>query len=279
MGIELSSRARAGLLVVALALVGGTGCFTAVALTQASDNYSAHLEESRIERRIAQLSPQAQAGDAAAMTTLAYFLLRRGDRTLDDDNLAREVALLERAANAGFGQAQAVLGMALSGQGTFARVYRTLPSAMQDRPRAIAWLKKAATQACSINSDPELTQSYGKLFYAIDPALNASILLQRDGRTEEARLWFARSILHCGQTDVTLLRGWIAHEGGLTDAQVDSAMAPLYLLAGVGLYIDDIKARMTPEAFAAAERGAADLRRQVAASEREYPAPRMKELR
>jgi len=274
-----SSPLRAGVLFLALAGIGSTGCLTMAlidSIDKKTSGWRADREESQLDRRIAQLSPRAQAGDPAAMTMMAFYLFQRGDRTFDD-NAAREVALLERAAEAGDGHAQAVLGMALSGQGMFDSVSRRLPSALQDRPRAIAWLQRATTQACWINSNPERkTNSYGPDF--IDPALNASYVLQKVGRTDESLLWFARDILHCGQTDVSLPRGWLAGSG-MKGAQLDSAVAPLYLLAGVRLYIDEMKASMTPEAFATAERDAAELRRRVAASESEYPAPRTKELR
>jgi hypothetical protein len=52
----------------------------------------------------------------------------------------------------------------------------------------------------------------------------------------------------------------------------------MILLTGNGKMIASPKARATPEIIEAAERKVIELRRLVAASEAEYPAPKYKEL-
>lgn len=225
-----SPRTRGVVLLVALALVGGTGCITMSVVDRVQQQQRARqLDEAR-ERRIQYLTVAAQAGAPTAMRALAFALMAAPAQAKGD--LPRIQSLLERAAALGDVSAQVALGEMLASGSLPTGNGAPLPQGIADRPRGIALLQQAAPLACRIwvTGDPE-GAAYGSR-YNLDrqPALLAASFLQKAGRDDEARLWRARDILHCG--------GHIA----------------------------------------AAESEAANLRRRVAESEQEFPAPTRKEL-
>jgi hypothetical protein len=258
------SRVRGGMLILALAFVGGTGCVVIDAANQARYRQQQQDEEAARRRRIADLTPAAERGDPAARAALAYALVSPSDPAQADRQ--RALALLEQAAAQDDGMAEALLGELLVGIRFGA--YRHFPTTAHDATRGIALLRRAATKACVYRPGPGP--------YTIEPAARVGHVLGTAGRPDESRLWHARSILHCGRTTGVDL-AWQAKSAYATYPQRTEALA-LLTLTGNAKAIADARATLPPDDAAAADRLAADLRRQVAASERDFPAPPRKEL-
>jgi len=256
-----SSHARAGTIVLALALIGGIGCVSVDAASRARYQQRLRDHETVRQRSIAALEPAAAAGDPRARSALATVLLSAHDLTQND--VPRALALLEQAAAQDDGRAQALLGDILVGSSPQVRTGRQTPPSRQDAERGIALLQRAATKACTYPLP-------GIFSLHMEPALRAGRMLNDAGRTDESLLWRARSILHCGRADTAL--AWQAKSELASSVERIQALA---LLALTGNVAATAEARATlPDAdAAAAERLTADLRRRVADSERTYPAP------
>jgi hypothetical protein len=261
-----SSHARAGTIVLALAFIGGTGCSVIYASNNAAYQQRLRDQEAARQRRIAALEPAAAAGDPAARSALAFALLSASYPARVD--LPRALALLEQAAAQDDGMAQALLGDLLVRPEPEVRAARQESSREQDIERGIALLQRAATKACTY-SQP--TPYYSR----IEPALQAGRMLSDAGRTDESLLWRARSILHCGRAETVAL-AWQTKSEHASSAERIGALA-LLTLTGNAAATAEAKARLPVADAAAAERLAADLRRRVAESERDYPAPPRKE--
>lgn len=261
-----SSHARAGTIVLALALIGGIGCVSVDAASRA--RYQERLRDHEIvrQRRIAALEPAAAAGDPRARSALATTLLSAHD--LAQNDVPRALALLEQAAAQDDGLAQALLGEALAGSLPQVRIARQAPPSRQDAERGIALLQRAATKACTYPRPGEIRS-------LIQPALEAGNILNDVGRTDESLLWRARDILHCGRTNIGLLT-WRAQAAVSSPADRIGALA-LLMLTGDAAATAKVRATLPAADAAAADRLAADLRRRVAESERDYPAPPHKE--
>lgn len=257
-------RTRATIVLVGVLLIGGTGCITTALVSQARQRNHLRDIENRRQARIAALAPAAEAGDAVAMRRVAANLLAAAE--LDTPTVRRALALLEKAAGLGDADAQAMLGqMLITGKISSRYNAPTLPSTPGDRERGAALLRQAATRACRFAGDPE-DPGY-RVFPA--PQLTSYHEAQRDER--QAALWQARGILHCGVPNVRSL-AWRGTQEGSTPAQRIDALSWL-LLAGDAEHAGHVKARLAPADIAIAEEKAAELRRLVAASEQQYPAP------
>lgn len=265
-----SSRSRAGMLLVCLALVGGTGCITAAVVQNVQHHNNAREKERERQQRIAELSPRAQGGDLRAMTALAHALVSAEERSNND--MPRALALLSSAAEQGDGLAQAMLGDLLSaGSVQFSRYL--VSDGQRDRTRGIALLKKAALQACRFTT-PGRTGEYRPV---IVPADRLAKLYGFDRQAEQARLWRARSIVHCGVPDPTSLS--FAINSAKTGEERQEGFA-LLLLTKSSAAIESAKSRtrLTAEDIPGAERKAEELRRLVAESEKHDPPPTRKDL-
>jgi hypothetical protein len=259
------SRARGATLMLALALVGGTGCVVIDAANKNRYERQKRDAEAERQRRIAGLAPAAKAGDPAAGTALAYILVSTSDRKQAD--VPRALGLLEQASAQDYAPAQALLGEMLGGMRSWGG-YEPFGANPRDRARGIVLLQRAATKICVYQAGPDM--------FRVVPALRVAEILARDGRADESRLWRARNILHCGGGDVNYL-SWQATADRATLAARIDALA-LLALTGNAAAIDRAKSTLSADTVAAADRLADDLRRQVAASERDYPAPPRKEL-
>jgi hypothetical protein len=255
-----SSHARAGTIVLALALIGGIGCASVDEANRARYEQRLRDHETVRQRSIAALEPAAAAGDPRARSGLATVLLSAHDPTQND--VPRALALLEQAAAQDDGRAQALLGDILAGSLPHVRAGR------QDAARGIALLQRAATKACTYPRPGEIRSD-------IRPALEAGNMLNTAGRADESLLWRARDILHCGRMNIELL-SWRAQAAVSSPADRIGALA-LLTLTGDAAATAKVRATLPDADGAAAERLAADLRRRVADSERDYPAPPRKE--
>jgi hypothetical protein len=265
-----ASRTRAGMLVVALALVGGTGCITTAIVQNVQHNNRLREAEAARQDSIARLAPSAERGNAPAQRELGEALLSAHDTRLND--LSRAISWLSRAAEQGDGRAQALLGDMLASGSTRFQVYSVLPAGLRDRKRGIALLQRAATQACRFK-DPGTSMGY---YGSIELANQVSTYLEADRRIEESRLWRARSVMHCGVPNAVTLASRAESERTAPESRI--AWLALLMLTDSSTQIDAARARMKPETLAAAEREAAELRAAVAQSEQQYPAPRRKEM-
>jgi hypothetical protein len=281
MRIPFSFPLRAGVVFLALAGIGGTGCVTSYLAYTHNDRMRerAFREMDKIRaRRIAELTPLAQAGDPVGLTGLAYMKLEKSSSEQGDRPEA--IALLERAAGQGYGQAQAVLGEFWgTGESYFGGPFGL---GWEERKRhveqGIPLLQKAATQACRF-SRMEDSQAYryggGDGGYSgmdpIEPARQAGDALAEHGRAAEAQLWHARAVLHCKQ--LTMQTWKRLHKSGNQTIPTREAALALILLTAERDRIESVSKDATPDEMAAAARIAADLRRQVAESERDFPAP------
>lgn len=257
-----SSLSRAGVLFLALAGIGSTGCITTAIVNNVQYQNRMREQAAAHQRRIAALEPAAAAGDARARVALADELLSVPDH--DQAVLHRALTLLEQAAGQGDAQAESEFGTILAE----ARVgYYGLVPSLLDRKRAIAMLKRAATQGCG--AGPEATLK------GLDPALKVARALEETGQPEQARVWRARSVLDC-RTSAPAELLWRATPGhGYPDRHAES-LAILLLTRDVET-IAKARASVPAVDFAAAERLAAELQQQIAACRRDFPAPSRKE--
>jgi TPR repeat protein len=257
-----SSLTRSGVLFLALAGIGSTGCITTAVVNKVQYQNRLREQEAARQRRIAELEPAAAAGDARARMALANELLSSSDR--DPRDLRRALALLEQAVAQDYGPAQGRLGEILVDG--YARTY-SLPVDLRDRERGIVLLQRAFAHDCR-------TASYGTSD-GIDPAWKAGLALDAAGRHEQAVVWRARSILDCH----TSTPGFLFYEA--TSRQVDQARRTdalaILLLTRDTNAIAKARAAVPADEFATAEHRAVDLQRQIADSQRDYPAPPRKE--
>jgi hypothetical protein len=259
------------MLLVCLALVGGTGCITAAVVDNVRAQKAAREREHERLQGIAALTPRAEAGDLDAMKSLAQLLLAAEEgRNID---MPRALAWLSRSADRGDALSQALLGDLLA-PGSVQPARAWMPAAQRDRDRGIALLQKAAVQACRYWAPSEA----GLYQATVEPAQRLGEIYRLDHLDAAARLWHARSVVHCGAPN--LLSLYDSFNRAHTTAERQEGFAML-LLSGSD---DDIeRARktneLTPEQLAEAERQAAELRRIVAASEQQYPVPARKSAR
>jgi TPR repeat protein len=258
-----STLARSGVLFLALAGIGSTGCITTAVVNNIQYQNRLRDQAAARQRRIAVLEPAAEAGDAGARVALANELLASPER--DPRDLRRALALLEQAVAQGYGPAQGRLGAILvDGR---AGNYDSLPADLRDRERGIVLLQRAFALGCSAASNGTIG--------GLDPAWKAGLALNAAGRPEQALVWRARSILACYSSTPGFLF-YEATSRQAAQARRTDALAIL-LLTRDTVAIARARAAVPADEFAAAERRAADLQRQIADSERDYPGPPRKE--
>lgn len=264
MNAILSSRTRAGMLLVALALVGGTGCITMSVVNHVQDQSRQRAREEARRSDIAQLTPRAQAGDAAAALQLVDLLV--ADR--QPDEVRRAAALLEQAAATGYAPAQAALGMALVSGSFWPMMGPPYPGTV-DGPRGVALLQQAATKTCKVKLPSRV--------YPVDVDLAGKVAdyFARHAQPAQAQLWRARDVLHCQEPQLSTL-AWRARRSAAAPLGAAEAFALLFLTdsrADIDAVRLDVAPDLVPGTIVAGERLAAELRVLVAQSEQQYPRP------
>lgn len=265
MKFDFTSRSRAGILLVALALVGGTGCITSAVISQAEHRKATREVESRRQQHIKRLEPLAAAGNTDAQVLLAANLMT--SYAPERNYVPRALRLLSDAAERQNPTAQALLGDMLGGGQPKFLERAALPRDMRDPVRALSLLQQAATRVCQVSlSSGEYSYSYFIL-----PALRVSELLMQARQPAQARLWEARRTVHC--TGIPSNQHLYGTEQKATPQQRIDSLA-WHLLDGQDQpRMRDLKKYMTPDDVASAERQAAELRSLVLASEQQFPAP------
>lgn len=245
-----NKRSRAGMLVVAAALVGGTGCFMERMLHERS-----HREaRARAEAELAGLRAGAARGEPKAMTELGWGQVSGGVLGIPFDR-AEGLAWLEKAAARDHYPARYALAKGLvTGPGATAA----------ERARGLELFKLAASRSCALS------------IWKMPPALEVGMLL-RDGGMEgiprdpaEAELWIARSIVHCNHPNdwFSSLVAETVTEPARTQQLLAWANLANYPGTPPGLYREP-----TAQQLQAAAQDAERLRRRVRESEQRYPAP------
>jgi hypothetical protein len=250
-----SERSRAGVLLVAISLIGGTGCITASIVDSVQQRNREEATRERIRTENAAMLRDAPQGNLVAITRLGWFKVL-GQREGIAADPQGGLAVLEQAAAQGDATAAYALGIILA----FGK-----PLAPAQPARGAELLKRSASHAC-MASLPDTT-------WREQTALLVSRLYstrRNDFPADrgQAQLWYARAILHCGATAPYSL----ASEGP-ADAAQRKAEALAWAMLAPGPVDRSRLQGVAPEQVQAAEREALRLRQLVAASESIYPAP------
>jgi hypothetical protein len=265
-----TERSRASLLLLSLALIGGSGCITASIVSQARSDANRReiekTEQARSEARInAARAAAATGGDPAAATELAQALLQPVAGVTKYD-VGQAVQLLDAAVKQDYAPAQYLLGwIYITGNGdSVSRDSRMATPA--DPARGLALLKQAASRACAYAGRARYTGNR-KLNVAADIASVYRLGIGVPQDPEQADLWRARAALHCPRSYLAPSRYVINMPEPLVWARLDPNTEK------TRPQIAALLLAMTPEQIAAAEAKERRLRQAVAESERQYPAP------
>ena len=210
-------------------------------------------------RRMDALDRRIAAGDVEARTEQAAYWLMWQDST--PAQVAGAMASLERAADLGSAHAQALLGDILLPGRTFE--WRS-PGLATDPARGLRLVLQAATKGCKYKA-PEPTR-----WYEITPTALLADYYAKGGDEVARMTWRARGVLHCAYPEARELMYGVGGRDGGIERNNDLA---LLLLSGDAASYNLVAANVSAKQLAAAEVLAADLRRLVAASEQQYPAP------
>lgn len=248
-------RSRAGILIVAASLVGGTGCVTSAVVGHVQAQQNLHDWQARQELENTSMRNAARLGDSNAMTWLGWYQVSGSRHGIPVDAKAG-IALLEQAAARPYAPAQYRLGnLLVQGEGGSA-----------DPARGLELLKRAATGACAVGSSKQELFGY--------PAWRVATLLRDGGRyvardDSQAELWLARSVMHCHYPEayglvVPAAAGLSAEQRALKQLAY-ARLAGRATLPGQGA--------VSPEQMEEAARQEQRLRQRVRDSEAQYPAP------
>jgi hypothetical protein len=249
-----NERTRAGLLIVAAALIGGTGCVTAMVVGNAEQemqyNQQRQKREEKLQLENAAMRAGAERGDVEAMTWLGWYQVIGNRFGVPAD--ASGVTLLEQAAARQYAPAQFLLGLLMvEGRNGVPR-----------KPaRGLELLKLAATKICTVDTWPDGRPYYypagtlGHLYHKGNAAIPVD--------DSEAELWMARNAAYCRD----FRNSAFFPAAGLSEEQRRARLQAWWLLSG---------RKETPANTTASpetERELQRLRRLVRDSEAKYPAP------
>lgn len=245
--------------MLALGAIGGTGCAVLNAAGEVQNQFAGVKFRHEQSRRMDALDRRIAAGDVEARTEQAAYWLMWQDST--PAQVAGAVASLERAADLGSPHAQALLGDILLPGRTLE--WRS-PRLATDPERGLHLLLQAATKGCKYSAH-EPTR-----WYEVVPTKLLADYYDKRGDEVQRMIWRARGVLHCAYPDAReFVYGIAGRHGGI---ESNNELA-LLLLSGDTASFDLIAAKVSAKELAAADVLAADLRRLVAASEQQYPAP------
>ena len=265
-----NARTRAGLLIIALSLIGGTGCITMAVVESAKQASAQRAAQEQHKATVESYRSAAAQGDVAGMTQLGLEYLAQ--TTAVGRDVARGMALLEQAVARQYGPAEYALGLILLNH---ARTSPGNPPVPTDPTRGMALIKRAASRACEyrmVSSVVDLSDPASTIQYLYRSNTSA----YRD--LAQANLWFSRDIVHCQKGNAYSVRNVILPNTQVTAQDQTETLAWLQLLPAAALGKDDVAKGLTLADPAAAQRRAAQLRQAVADSERDYPAPSQKQF-
>jgi hypothetical protein len=255
-----SERARAGSLIVAAALIGGTGCVTAMVLNSAAQVAQSSQQRQQREERLRSendvIRKDAAQGQVEAMTRLGWFQVS-GDR-FGVPGDTRGVALLEEAAARQYVPAQYLLG----------RVLIEGPFGITPQPeRGLKLLTLAATKTCTVDAGSDSRVNDHPARTLADIYLKGSAGIPADAAMAE--FWMARNAAYCH--DFSYGPFSTAVSAGLSDYERRAKIQAWWELAH-GKQASG-GPTFTPEQMQMTARELERLRQRVRESEAEYPAP------
>lgn len=268
MRLLVHDRARAGLLIICLSLIGGTGCITASIINNAQNKAARQAYAEKRKKEIEDYKLAAEQGDLHATTRLGIEYIRGLPGI--DLNIPQGVSLLEQAAAKQYGPAEYALGSLLvMGRSDYQWVSSASGQLSLQPLRGIALLKQSATRACAYSL---LSANQNNRFpaYEISELYRSGRIIAED--KEQADLWLSRSILHCRHPNAYVIQNkFFTPKAATPQAQIDT-MAWLLMMPS-----SDVKAKlqavMSPADMQTAERQMTRLRQAVIESEKQYPAP------
>jgi len=247
-------RSRAGLLLMALSLIGGTGCITASIVNSVQQRNREEAMREKIRAENAAMLRDAPQGNLAAMTRLGWFKVS-GRREGIAADPAGGLAMLEQAAAQGDAAAENALGAILA---------TGRPSVPAQPARGAELLKRSATHACTVVRPDGWSEQTAVTIARLYNAHRNDSPFDRG----QAQLWYARAIIHCHAP----IPYSLAPEAG-ADAAQRKVEALAWAMLAPGPVDRSRLEGMSPEQVEAAEREALRLRQLVTASESTYPAP------
>lgn len=251
--LRFSERSRAGLLLSAMTLIGGTGCITASIIEGAAQRDRQQQFEADRKRQDEALLSDARAGQPRAMTRVALLQLNGGRAGIPLDPAAGRATLEQLVARNDAG-AEYALGRALVfGNGR-----------IESEPqRGIALMKRAASHACKLSIDSDFPAS------SVSPLIRIFRYGTRPmpGDPAQAELWLARDAVHCREANINFYE-----DAALAPPQQQIRRLSFHMLAASPA-VPQLQRGLTAEQIATAAAGAERLRRLVRESEADYPAP------
>lgn len=269
MRLLCNARTRAGLLVVCLGLIGGTGCITMAVVSSLQEASIRRANEERYKATVESYKLAAAKGDLAGITLLGLEYLR--DNAVTGRDISKGMALLEQAVAKQYGPAEYALGLILLKN---SRINSFNPPIQMDSARGMELLKRAASHACWY-SMPSTVVDLGSPANTIQYLYRSGTLVPKD--LTQANLWFARAIIHCQGNNGYGIRNMFLPTSGATAQDHTETLAWLQLLPS-DTDKDNVPRLLTMADHAAVERRATQLRQAVTESERQYPAPSQKQF-
>ncbi len=259
-----NSTSRVLQLVLCLGLIGGIGCVSTPTASLSPELANLQAEGERNWQTIGELQRNAAAGDDFASTKLGidYIL---GNIVFRD--VPQGMHLLEHSAANHYAPAEYTLGwIYLSGGTAAGGIQRPLETIPRQPQQGMELLKQSASHAC--NTSP------------LTPIINLANLisnLYRDGNlvatdSRQADLWRARSILHCRIPTRFYVASEILNPSHVTPQSKIEAMTLLLLMPSSDT-ATTLQSTLSAEDLRIAIRNASALRKAVADSEKQYPAP------
>ena len=252
-----SSPLRAGVLFLALAGIGSTGCMTIAILDSIDHKTSSWQAESAWRQRVAELKRKAVTGDPKARMELVDELASGyNDSEWGKRELKDALAMLTELAEQDDGPAQRKLGEYL----VDVRVpgFRTMRHELRDHARGVYWLQRSVTHGCDV-----------KLSALSDPASAVADVMAASGRREEALAWRARYFVECGPHSGYYILSEVIRRP--SDRRYTVDQLTLLLLTEDADAIAKAKRQVSADDFAAAEQLAESVRPRLAAIQREFP--------
>lgn len=253
-------------LVLCLSLIGGIGCFTTSRVMTPDEQIAARQAAAERSRQaIETLQRNAATGDVLATTRLGIDYIG-GYLGLSQD-APKGVLLLQQAVAKQYAPAEYTLGwLYLDGRISNGGLQIAPELIARDPVRGMGLLKQSASHACTTAPITPVAQT-----------ANLINSLYRQGRLvdadfKQADLWRARSILHCQVPNQQFVVSMFLNPNLMTPQSQIDAMT-LLLLMPPSDAATRLQSTLNPEAMRTANDSAEALRRAVADSEKQYPAP------
>lgn len=251
------------MVVVALALIGGTGCIS----TMIQNQRGAAAYRTSWDEKVAALEAKSARGDMNARVGLALQLTSNYAGT---SQFPRGVALLKEAVQENNPWAEFILGRIMV-RGAGIGGYAETSKPFRDVERGWELLRRAASQSCRY-SIGHRTESSTDVF----AGLFSDDRVMIKPAPEETALWRARGVLHCGFPSPDAMYWRFTSESKNPAAQTEE-LALLMLLPPRSSELAKAQSLASADMLEAARLRSTALRRMVDESLARYSAPTLKE--